>query len=386
MTRVGNKPTSIDVVLTGADVLRPDGFAKGDLAVAGGVITSGEMGGKCVDLSGYRILPGIVDLHGDGFEHHLAPRRGVMKDLREGLYAVDAELAANGVTTAVLAQFFSWEGGMRSPDFAERMVEALDDADGLRTDMKVQLRLEINLLDEYERALALIHKAGIGYVVFNDHLPHEALAKGKRPPRLTGQALKSGRSPEAHHEYLKSLHAKSTEVSARLSAFAAELSQSGVLIGSHDDATATDREIYRTMNARISEFPETVEAAQAARDGGDRIVLGSPNAVRGGSHKGNASVRDLVARGLCDALASDYHYPSLRQAALLLAEDIGFEAAWNLVSSGPADILGLTDRGRLHSGLRADFVVMDDRNQIAATFCGGVPSWMAGDVAARFIG
>ena len=375
-----------DFVLTGAEVLWPDGLAQGELVVAGGNIDSRATGGKRVDLSGFRVFPGIIDLHGDGFEHHLAPRRGVMKDLREGLYAVDAELAVNGITTAILAQFFSWEGGMRSPDFAERMVAALADAHGLRTDMRVQLRLEINLLDEYPRALALVRRAGIGYVVFNDHLPHDALAKGKRPPRLTGQALKSGRSPEAHHELLKSLHANSDQVPERLSAFADDLSQNGVLFGSHDDATASDRDHFRRIGARITEFPESQVAAQAARDGGDKIILGSPNAVRGSSHKGNASVRELVLQGLCDGLASDYHYPSPRQAALILADDIGLGAAWRLVSSGPAEILGLTDRGSLEDGKRADFIVLDARNQVVATFCNGVPSWMAGDVAARFVG
>ena len=77
-----------------------------------------------MDLDGYWVMPGIVDIHGDGFERHLAPRRGAVSDLAAGLVAVEAELAANGITTAVLAQFYSWEGGMRSPDFARKFLYA----------------------------------------------------------------------------------------------------------------------------------------------------------------------------------------------------------------------------------------------------------------------
>ena len=38
--------------------------------------------------------------------------------------------------------------------------------------------------------------------------------------------------------------------------------------------------------ARIAEFPETLEAAEAARAGGDGIVMGAPNVVRGGEPQG----------------------------------------------------------------------------------------------------
>ena len=57
-------------------------------------------------------------MHGDGFERHLAPRRGAMKQMAEGIVAAEAELAANGITTAVLAQFVSWEGGLRGKNWS----------------------------------------------------------------------------------------------------------------------------------------------------------------------------------------------------------------------------------------------------------------------------
>lgn len=376
----------IDLVLCGADVLRPEGLSAGDLIVLDGVFSDTAPGGiRRVDLSGFRLLPGIVDIHGDGFERHLAPRRGVMKDFGEGLRAVDAELAANGITTAMLAQFWSWEGGMRRPDHARRLADALTQTADLRTDMKMQLRFETHMLDDYAAMEELVDRAGIGFVVLNDHLPHDALIKGKRPARMTGQALKGGRSPEAHLALLKQLHANGQKVAGALPGLAERLTAKGVILGSHDDATPEGRAWFRDIGATVAEFPETQETAWASRQAGDPVILGAPNVVRGASHAGKVSAADLVEKGLCDALASDYHYPAPRLAALKLAKTIGLARAWSLVSEGPARMLGLTDRGRIQGGLRADFIVMDGRGRVVGSFVAGRPAYLAGDIVARFI-
>ncbi|WP_126137432.1 alpha-D-ribose 1-methylphosphonate 5-triphosphate diphosphatase [Tritonibacter mobilis] len=374
--------------LVGADVLRTDGLERGGaIGLADGVLQDIREARE-IDLSGYRILPGIIDLHGDGFERHVAPRRGAMKQMAEGIRATEAELAANGITTGVLAQFYSWEGGLRGPEFATEVFAGIAEVrEHLVTDLIPQLRFEVHLLDAYADLPEQISKWGVPYVVFNDHLPHDRLAEGKKPPRLTGQALKAGRNPEKHFEMLLDLHARKDDVPAALDALCKVLNDKGVRIGSHDDHTANDRANWRERGARISEFPETAEAAEAARAAGDHIILGSPNVVRGGSHKGNASALDLITMGLCDALASDYHYPSPRRAALMLNKSglLPLERAWGLVSSGPARVLGLRDRGTLEANKRADLVILDAQDQVAATLSGGCVSYMNGAIAARFL-
>jgi alpha-D-ribose 1-methylphosphonate 5-triphosphate diphosphatase len=377
---------SVTLRLTGADVLGTAGASPRDLGVAGGLLSS-DVDARVVDLSGYLICPAFVDIHGDGFERHLAPRRGVLKDLGQGLASADAELASNGVGTAVLAQFFSWEGGMRGTEFAARFLAA-HEAAGMLTDMRVQLRLETHLLAQYAEFEALVGQYDVPYVVFNDHLPHDALNKGKKPPRLTGQALKSGRSPEAHLALLKELHAQSDAVAAALPALAQRLRDLGVYLGAHDTETEADVQLFHTLGAQIGEFPVTREAAQAHRALGAPVVLGAPNVVRGGSHSGRLSAADLVAEGLCDALASDYHYPALKQAVFRLVDEgvVPLEAAWKLVSTGPAQILGLTDRGELKEGMRADLVILDQTTRrIEATLVGGRITYLTGGVAQRFL-
>lgn len=379
----------IDVDLIGAQVLWPDGLGSGSLSFRNGILVN-QLVGRKIDLSGYLVLPGIVDLHGDAFERHMAPRRGAMKQPTEGVVAAEAEMAANGITTAVMAQFVSWEGGVRGLEFAHQVFSAIrDTATEVPTQLCAQLRFETHLLDLYDALPARLAEWGVRYVVFNDHLPHQRLAEGKTPRRLVGQALKAGRSPEAHLKLLHELHECRSQVPSALDALCSALADAGVSMGSHDDQTEEQRAAWRSRGVRISEFPETLASAQAASDANDFVIMGAPNVVRGGSHSGNVSALDVVTMGLCDALASDYHYPSPRRAALMLAESgvLDMVQAWGLVSSGPAAALGLDDRGALRPGLRADVVVLDARTmRVAATIVGGRVSYMSGQIAERFVG
>ncbi|WP_299604301.1 alpha-D-ribose 1-methylphosphonate 5-triphosphate diphosphatase [uncultured Tateyamaria sp.] len=377
----------LKIDLVGGAVLQPSGLETARLSMADGVVVDAPTG-RSADLSGYRILPGIVDVHGDGFERHMAPRRGAMKQMNEGIVAAEAEIAANGITTAVMAQFISWEGGLRSVDFADQVFNAMIATRGdVVTDLRPQLRFETHMLDLYAELPQRISDWQVGYVVFNDHLPHDRLADGCKPPRLTGQALKAGRNPDVHFQMLLDLHARGDEVPEALDALCTQLRQQGVQIGSHDDTNAGQRAAWRARGATVAEFPETAQAAEAAHAAGDLVVLGSPNVVRGGSHKGNASALDLITMGFCDAIASDYHYPSPRRAALMLAKSglMDMAGAWALVSSGPAKVLGLTDRGTLAPGKRADIVILDETDRVAATLSGGRVSYMSGDIAQRFV-
>ena len=71
----------------------------------------------------------------------------------------------------------------------------------------------------------------------------------------------------------------------------------------------------------IAEFPVNEETARAAAEAGDAIVFGAPNVVRGGSHTGWTRASDMIAKGLCSVLASDYYYPAQLLAAFRLAAD-----------------------------------------------------------------
>ena len=81
------------------------------------------------------------------------------------------------------------------------------------------------------------------------------------------------------------------------------------------------RKAFRAQGVGIAEFPVNEETAREAAEGGDFIVFGAPNVVRGGSHTGWTKAADMIAKGLCSVLASDYYYPAPLLAAFRLAAD-----------------------------------------------------------------
>src|SRR5690606_13323475 len=135
------------------------------------------------------------------------------------------------------------------------------------------------------------------------------------------------------------------------------LKERNILLASHDDTTAEHVADAFAAGCTISEFPTTVEAAEAARGCGMKIVGGAPNVVRGGSHSGGVSIADLAARKLLDVLSSDYVPASLLQAIAILGRTtLPLHDAVGLATWRAADMLGLSARGRLAPGLRSDIV------------------------------
>ena len=146
---------------------------------------------------------------------------------------------------------------------------------------------------------------------------------------------------------------------------------------SHDDESPAMRQAFRAQGVAIAEFPVNEETARDAAAAGDFIVFGAPNVVRGGSHTGWTKASDMIAKGLCSVLASDYYYPAPLLAAFRLAADgvLPLAQAWQLISSAPARAAGLTDRGVLAAGQRADIILVDDtmplRPRIVAVIAAG---------------
>ncbi|CAN0584322.1 unnamed protein product, partial [Ectocarpus sp. 12 AP-2014] len=134
----------------------------------------------------------------------------------------------------------------------------------------------------------------------------------------------------------------------------------GIPVMSHDDRTEAHVDEALADGVTVSEFPTTLAAAARARAVGQGVVVGAPNYVRGGSQSGNVAVKELLQHGVVDALASDYVPGSLLSAAFAIADDpeldIDLPGAVAMVSRRPAEISGLTDRGAIAEGLRADLV------------------------------
>ncbi len=133
----------------------------------------------------------------------------------------------------------------------------------------------------------------------------------------------------------------------------------GIILASHDDATVEHVAEAQAQGISVAEFPTTHMAAKASRASGMSVLMGAPNIVRGGSHSGNVSARELAEAGHLDIVSSDYIPASMMQSAFFLAEvveNISLPQAIRLVSANPARALRLDDRGEIAAGKRADLV------------------------------
>ncbi len=166
-----------------------------------------------VDLDGFWVLPGIIDLHGDAFERHIAPRPSAPFPVEMGLRGADREAAAHGVTTAWLAQSWSWEGGMRGPDFAERVAAELAAYRGQALiDLRLQIRFETHEVATADRLIAAVRRHGIDYVVFNNHLAEAEAMWEARPHEVELWAKRAGRTGAELMEIVRAARAREREV------------------------------------------------------------------------------------------------------------------------------------------------------------------------------
>jgi alpha-D-ribose 1-methylphosphonate 5-triphosphate diphosphatase len=289
-----------------------------------------------------------------------------------------------------MAHSWSWEGGARGPEHAELFLQALDAyRDHALTDLRVQIRCETHTVDTQERLLAAVRRHRIDYVIFNNHLDEARDLAVMDPVRLAQWARLAGRSIEEHQRLMNRAWEQARDVPRYLCRLAEAFDTLGVTYGSHDDSDGETREYYSQIGAKVCEFPTRRAAAALARAVGDPILMGAPNVVRGGSQSGNIAAMDLVQERLCDALVSDYYYPSLMQAAFRLVDEgiCALPQAWAMISENAASVLRLTDRGVIDYGRRADLVVINQHTRaVEATICAGRITHLAGGAAERFLG
>ena len=332
-----------------------------------------SVGSRALDAAGLLVLPGIVDIHGDAFERQMMPRPGVHFALDIALMDTDRQVVANGITTVFHGVTWSWEPGLRSADNARAMLAAMEALrPRLGADTRFHLRHETHNLDAEPEVAEWIGARRIGLLAFNNHVPEEKA----RPAKIAQMAERSGLPLDQFLELVGRVNGRAGEVPGSIERLAACARANGVPLLSHDDASPEQRRWFRAIGCRLAEFPITVETAQEAASGGDDIVLGAPNVVRGGSHIGWINAKDMIARGLCSILASDYYYPAQLIAAFRLAADevTPLEKAWALISEIPAAAVGLGDRGVIAAGRRADVILVDpvpSRPQVVAVISAG---------------
>src|SRR3989338_4357342 len=303
-----SSPSHDAEIIEGARVILSDRVEVVSVRIEGGRITGLDVardGARVIAGKGRVLAPAFVDVHGDAFERQLMPRPSVMVPTEAALLETDRQLAANGIATAYHALTLSWEPGLRSVETGWQVLRALESLrPRLTVENRVQLRWE-PFCPEAEPLIA--HALGMPErpaLAFNDHTSgvrlHPSIALHDRPFALVsdypvtdldapGFLAKMGdRAKRAHmsREDFVALIARVWDRRPGVGTSIARMADlaKGAPMLSHDDSQIETRSFYRGLGANIAEFPMHERVFLAARAAGDWIVLGAPNAMRGGSH------------------------------------------------------------------------------------------------------
>ncbi len=229
----------------------------------------------------------------------------------------------------------------------------------MRADHRLHLRCEVCAEQVIEQTERLLDRHAVSLVSLMDHTPgaRQFVDLGAWRTYYGG---KSGLPDAELDRFMQMKQALFVSNYARHRPALVALARSrSIVTASHDDATHEHVEESIADGAAIAEFPTTLEAAAASHRAGIAVLMGAPNVVRGGSHSGNIATEMLAREGLLDILSSDYVPSSLLMGAFDLARRIeryGLPAALNSVTLHPARSTGLTDRGQIAAGLRADLI------------------------------
>lgn len=349
--------TNVRLVLEG-DVLH------GTLTVENGRIRDIQPGTSqhpsAINLEGDLLIPGVVDVHTDNLERQVLPRANARWPSRSAFLSHDAQCAAAGVTTVLDALCLGDLGFDQGRDqtFHDGVADltALAPSGILKSDHLLHLRCELPAADMPALLEGVAGHPLVAMVSLMDHSP--GIGQYRDLARYRAMRIKQTRMTEREVEQriaqLQAQRGRLREGQRRL--VLDRFAGTGVPLASHDDETAPEVARNAADGILVSEFPVTMEAAREARRLGVGVIAGAPNLVRGGSHSGNLAVMELLRAGLLSVLASDYVPPALIEAAFLAAPACGLPAAIAMITSAPARMCRLKDRGRLAPGLRADLV------------------------------
>jgi alpha-D-ribose 1-methylphosphonate 5-triphosphate diphosphatase len=365
----------LDEVLEDAALLIEDG-----IILAINPDASGDAYG--IDMKGELLMPGMIDLHCDALEKEVEPRPNVHFPLDFACAQADKRNAAAGITTVYHAlSFASDELGVRNTQFAAQVARAVHDwrPHGL-VDNRVHCRYEITDETGVEVLQQLLAENAMHMISMMDHTPGQGQFKDMAAYRdfLTRTYKKTASEVKVIVE--RKLEA-ATGAFARMQTLAADAHLAGISVASHDDDSTERVDTMSGIGADISEFPITLEAAQAAKAVGMSTIFGAPNIIRGKSQSGSMKAIDAIHAGVADCLCADYAPATLIVAVMRLPQssDLSLPEAVRLVTANPAKAAKLEDRGVIEVGKRADLIAVGQP--------GGVPqvtdAWVHGKPAYR---
>ncbi len=354
-------------VFSNARIVLGDRVIEGSLRMKDGLLSDIDEApcniAGVIDLEGDLLLPGFVELHTDNLEKHMTPRPKANWPATAAAIAHDDQVAASGITTV----FDALALGDVQRD-SERLQRLGDMVDGItnaseqnlfRVEHFLHLRCEVSYPSLPDYLDRLIDNPAIRMISVMDHTPGQRQFTSLEAYYTYYQG-KYGLSDGQMETFVSERREEQQLFSYKHRKMVVGMAQAhGIALASHDDATVEHVAEAVEDKMTVAEFPTTVAASKASHEAGLCVMMGGPNVVRGGSHSGNVSARDLAAMGYLDVISSDYVPSSLLHSAMLLYDDIeeiSLPLAIRMISKAPAESVGMTDRGEIAPGKRADLV------------------------------
>lgn len=367
-----------EVVFTNANLLIGYEVVMGSLKVENGVITdidTSSVAVRGIDCEGDYLSPGLVELHTDNLERHLQPRPGAHWPKQAAIISHDAELASVGITTVFDAlRVGSLPSEGKRGGYSKYAREVATNIGEMRAQNMLRINHLLHLRAEIcsETLIEEIEEFGVedqvGIVSLMDHTPGQRQFRDadKFAEYLRGKHSMTDEDIEAHFDRLKKLQSENGQ--RHNDAASKKGRKMGAILASHDDTTQSDVLASVEIGVGVAEFPTTLEAARACKSHGIGVMMGAPNLLRGGSHSGNVAAHELVEHDLLDIFSSDYAPSSLLAASVRLGLESGNMAnGLAKATSAPAKAAGLTDRGELAIGQRADILRFKVANTLPMT-------------------
>ncbi len=356
---------------------------QGSIRIEDGVIAeirTEQVSNATFDGGGRLLMPGFVDLHGDMIEREIAPRPNATMPIDFGIHELDKKLAAAGVTTAYAAVSFATEsvyGHVRSLETTSAVIKGISSLrDHLLIDHRVHARYEITNIGAAPTLERLLEDGVVDMVSLTDHTPGQGQYNNIEAYVLSMSERRSMSREAAEDVVARRIAMRQDPDIARKLRDIVRLSLKHKLsLASHDDDSAEKVAEMHDLGVTISEFPVTLPAAEEARRRGLWTLMGAPNALRGQSMSGNLSALDAAKAGLLGIIAADYHPAAFVPAIFKIAEVAsgGLPAAVAMATANAARSAGLTDRGEIAIGQKADLVAVEHGavHRIRATFRNG---------------
>ncbi|TKI07756.1 alpha-D-ribose 1-methylphosphonate 5-triphosphate diphosphatase [Martelella alba] len=357
------------MIIDNVKMILADDVVAGSLEIKDGVICRIAQGNsglpQALDGDGGWLLPGLIELHTDNLDKFFMPRPNVDWPAHSAMSSHDALMVANGITTVLDAVAVGdvRDGGHRLENL-QKMIDAVitsQQSGRNRAEHRLHLRCELPNASTVPLFEQLMDRPGVSLVSLMDHSPgqRQFVSYEKYREYHQGKYHLTHQQMIEYEEQQRGL-AERWSVPNR-AAIAAQCRQRNLALASHDDATEDHVAESAALGSVIAEFPTTETAAVASRRHGLRVLMGAPNIVRGGSHSGNVAAHRLAELGILDILSSDYYPASLMDAAFRIAQDennpFTLPQSVAMITANPARALGLSDRGRLAEGQRADLVL-----------------------------